>query len=298
LLKGGFKADAVLKMEWTALHVAAKAGQAKIGALLLERGAKVNALTEMRQTALDVALASDKSEMAELLKTHGGRRSAELWLHSAVMAGDLKWVKKHLAAGADINGKDRGELPLCLALARCKWEVASFLLKKGADVHKRQESRNMALHEAVAAGAEVSVLKALLDLGADVNAVGQHGKTPLCLAAGGGLDDAAEFLIQKGADTAYLTKTGSGPVTEAIEHDHHCLARWLIDNGGRCSLPYAVECGHLTEARRLLSEGADVRETRECRLDSPMAMAIQDDSVEMAKLLLEFGANVNEQEPI
>jgi ankyrin repeat protein len=298
MLNEGLKADAVMKQEWTLLHLAAKAGRANVVRLLLERGAKVDAQTEIRQTALDVALAGDKSEVVELLKKHGGRMGMELSLHSAVLAGNLKWVKKHLNAGADINGKHRGELPLCIALARRRWDIASSLLKKRPDVNKRQDDHNMALHEAAHAGAEIPLLKALVDLGADVNAVGCWGLTPLCWAARGGHEDTVRFLIQNGADVGYRATDGTGPVSEAVHERHLDLARFLIDSGAKCSLHHAVQCGHLEEARRLLSGGASVQEENDRWGGSPMAVAIWNDSVEMVQLLLEFGANPNEQEPI
>lgn len=298
MFKEGLKADAVMKQEWTLLHLAAKAGRANVVRLLLERGAKVDAQTEMRQTALDVALACQNSEVVELLKKHGGRMGVELSLHSAVLAGNLKWVRKHLSAGADINGKHRGELPLCIALARRRWDIAGSLLKKRPDVNKRQDNHNTALHEAAHAGADIVLLKALLDLGADVNAIGCWGLTPLCWAARGGHEDTVRFLIQNGADVGYRARDGSGPVSEAVHAGHLDLARFLIDSGAECSLHHAVQCGHLAKARQLLTEGADVQEKDDQCINSPMGVAIWDDSVEMVQLLLEFGANPNEQEPI
>jgi excisionase family DNA binding protein len=298
MLPEGLDPNATLKQHWTLLHLAAKAGQASIVAFLLDRGARVNAQSGMRQTPLDVALNGQQTKIAELLQKHGGRKGVELSLHSAVLAGDIKLVKKHLEAGADINSRDRGELPLCLALSRHRWDVAALLLKKRADVTKRQENRNMALHEAAYAGVDGTVLKAILDLGADVNAVGCDSMTPLCCAASGGHEDAAKFLMQNEADVGFRAKDGTGPVSEAIHAAHVALARFFIDSGAKCSLHHAVQCDHLARARQLLSEGADVQEEDDCYMDSPMGVAIWNDSVEMVKLLMEFGASPNDQKPI
>jgi len=295
MLNEGLKPNAALKQDWTLLHLVAKAGHAQLAALLLERGANVDAQTEMRQTALDVA---QGSPVVEVLKKHGARRAAELSLHSAVMAGDVKWVKKHLAAGADVNGMEQGERPLCLALARHRWDVAKVLLKKGADVKKRQQSGDMALHEAAHVGADTSLLKYILDFGADINAVGYASMTPLCWAANGGREETARFLIENGADPAYLAKDGTSPVFEAVRQGHHTLAHFLIDMGGNCTFHHAVQSGHLTKARELLGAGADIREEDEYCHDSPLSVAIWDDSVEMAQLLLEFGASPNDQDRI
>jgi excisionase family DNA binding protein len=108
--------------------------------------------------------------------------------------------------------------------------------------------------------------------------------TPLCCAASGGHEDAAKFLMQNRADVGFRAKDGTGPVSEAIHASHVALARFFIDSGAKCSLHHAVQCDHLARARQLLSEGADVQE--------------EDDSVEMVKLLMEFGASPNDQKPI
>ncbi len=66
-----------------------------------------------------------------------------------------------------------------------------------------------------------------------------------------------------------------------------------------CVIRYVNQLvGHLAKTRQLLSEGADVQEDDDQCVNSPMGVAIWDDSVEMVHLLLEFGANPNEQEPI
>jgi excisionase family DNA binding protein len=295
MFKEGLKANEVLKQGWTLLHLAAKSGHSKVVALLLERGAKVDVQTEMRQTPLDVAVGTP---VAEILKEHEAKRAAELSLHAAVMAGDVKWVKKHLAAGVDINAKDRGELPLCLALARHQSEAATLLLKKGADVNKPQQNGEMALHEAAHAGADNSMLKAILDSGADVNAIGYGNMTALCWAAHAGHEDTLKFLIENGADAGYRAKDGTSPASEAINERHYDLGRYLIDKGGKCSFHQAVQCNHLGKARELLSAGADVNERDDSWVDPPMGVAIWNDSVEMVQLLLEYKANPNEQDEI
>jgi ankyrin len=298
MLQQGLDLNAALTQNWTLLHLAAKTGQASMVAFLLERGAKVDAQTEMRQTALDVALGSQQSHVVELLKKHGGRTGAELSLHSAVWAGDVKWVRRHLDAGADINAEDCGELPLCLALAQHRWDVASLLLKKRADVNRRQDNRDMALHEAARVGADDSLLKAILDSGADVNVAGYESMTPLCWAAHAGHEEATRFLIENGADVTYRARDGTSPASEAIQQRHYELGRYLIDIGGRCSFRQAVQCNHVAKARELLSAGANVQETDNSWSQSPMAVAIWNDSVEMVQLLLDFKANPNEQDEI
>ncbi len=118
------------------------------------------------------------------------------------------------------------------------------------------------------------MLKALLDSGADVNAVGYGNMTPLCWAAHAGQEDAVRFLIEHGADVAYRVKDGTSPASEAIQERHYALGRILIDKGGKCSFHQAVQCNHVARARELLSARADVNEEDDSWAQSPIEMAM------------------------
>lgn len=60
----------------------------------------------------------------------------EDYLVDAAEKGDLNRVKEYLAAGADINGKDRWERsPLFMAVAYNKAEIFDYLLEQGAKVN-------------------------------------------------------------------------------------------------------------------------------------------------------------------
>ncbi len=106
---------------WTPLHAATKSGHLEIVSLLLKHRANINAETDLWQTPLDIALARQHAPVVELLQDHGGIKSVEVSLHAAAFAGNLPWVQRHWAAGADINALRNGRLPLCLALERRHW---------------------------------------------------------------------------------------------------------------------------------------------------------------------------------
>ena len=59
-------------------------------------------------------------------------------IHDAVEKGNVEAIKQHLAAGTDVNAKDKdGFTPLIQAVQRGQKEVAKLLIEKGADVNAK-----------------------------------------------------------------------------------------------------------------------------------------------------------------
>jgi cytohesin len=287
-----------LKQGWTPLHLAVKAGQKQIISFLLKEGADLNAQTEMRRTPVDIACEGHRDDIVKLLRNCGGRSASEVSLHAAALLGDLTWTKKHIKAGADINSGDNGELPVCLALQRGHWAIVTFLLKSKCNVTKPQKWGATPLHTAASAGADPTLLEKILKLGANIDAIDASGSTPLCYAAGAGHAEVAHWLIDRGANVAVGDEKGTTPVSQALSGDHFDLAKHLIDRGALSTLHQAVQCGHLIRARQKLNAGADANDERDRqRLETPIEMAIWNDSVEMVELLLEYGADPNRQDP-
>jgi ankyrin repeat protein len=286
-----------LAYAWTPLHVAAKRGNREVVAAILEAGADINATSEMHQTPLDIALKHDHKSVAELLRKKGARPGAELSLHPAVAAGDLKAVRKHVRAGANINELVNGERPLCIALGYRHWDVAKFLLNKKCDVTKPQKWDTTPLHVAAASGAPEVLLAKLLKLGAVVDALDNCHRTPLCNAAEAGHDQIADWLLEHGADVTRGHENGSTPVYWALRGQHVELASHLIDRGGKATLHRAVQCNNLARARQKLNAGADTNELEDPPYgQTPLETAIWLDATDMVALLLEFGADPNQQD--
>ena len=118
--------------------------------LLFAKGADVNVKNVDGETPLDWTepyeddspeLKAAKKETADLLREHSGKTGQELAaankkLTDAALNGDIEAVKQYLAAGADVNAKDKeGWTPLHFASDRKN--VAEFLIKKGADVNAK-----------------------------------------------------------------------------------------------------------------------------------------------------------------
>ena len=114
----GTVVDAEDKDGRTPLRYTALKGHKEIAELLIAKGADVNARPRYGSTPLDWAILFEHPEIADLLRKHGGKTGEELEaankkLTDAASNGDIEAVKQHLAAGTDVNAKDRqGWTPL------------------------------------------------------------------------------------------------------------------------------------------------------------------------------------------
>ena len=109
----------------------------------------------------------------------------DIW--TAASQGNLEAVKRHLAAGAEIDATfiapgipASGATPLHLAVLCDQGETAEFLIGKRANLNAkaRDEHGGRPLHWAAALG-RIEMARRLIDAGADVNAKDNHGFTPL-----------------------------------------------------------------------------------------------------------------------
>ncbi|HEU5070869.1 MAG TPA: ankyrin repeat domain-containing protein [Verrucomicrobiae bacterium] len=294
ILRTSPKEKVVFYHGWTPLHVAAKCGNPDVASAILATGAAVNAVTDLWQTPFDIAMKHNHRQIANLLSKKGGHSAAKLSLHAAAAAGDLVAVKSHVAAGENIQEIFDGETPLCIALHHRHWPIASYLIKKNANVKLPQRWHTTPLHVAAASGAPIEIIAKLVKLGAEVDALDECERTPLCHAAEAGHTEIVQWLLDHGANVTHGHVGSSAPVYCALIRDHTELASLLIDRGGKCTLHQAIACNHLARARQLLNAGADVHKEEDLPYyNTPLAMAVWRDSAEMVTLLLEFGADPN-----
>ena len=152
-------------------------------------------------------------------------------IHDAAQKGDVADIAVALDAGANINESDAIAPPLYHAVSAAQLEAAKLLIERGADVNALSAFgvgplgpavgiRNIqlikllldhganpnstigtetVLHNAATAGC-LDCVKALVEAGADVNAVTSDGqsRTPLHIAKRQGLQEMSDYLLAHG----------------------------------------------------------------------------------------------------
>lgn len=139
----------------------------------------------------------------------------------------------------------------------------------------------MPLHFAAAsASAPASLLDALLEAGATIDARASSGSTPLHLAAWHGCVEHVAQLVKNGASVTAVTRAGRGPLHFAARRGHAEVIQTLVaagadvnqtDSKGMSGLHFASEGGHVEAARALMEEGALVMKADDGRTAQDVA---------------------------
>jgi ankyrin repeat protein len=121
-----------------------------------------------------------------------------------------------------------GFFPLGLAAFFGHEDAVRLLLARGANpnLSARNAMRVAAIHAASAAGS-LPIARALVEAGADVNAVQQAGFTPLHAAAMSGRLDLVKLLLDHGADPSAKADDGRTALVMAREAKHQALVDLL-----------------------------------------------------------------------
>ena len=120
--------------------------------------------------------------------------------------------------------------PLADAAQRGDWSVVRTLIQDGADVTARQGDGATALHWA-AYWDEVESADLLIDAGADVNAANDLGVTPLWAAVENGSAAMVRRLLAAGADPHAPLLSGETPLMTAARVGAADVARQLLEAG-------------------------------------------------------------------
>ena len=183
------------------IHEAAAEGNIEVVKQHLAAGTDVDFRNQQGFTPLHVAAQKGHNKVAELLIAKGanvntsGRLIGTTPLDSAALLGHKEMVELLIDSGADINPQIiTGETPLQRAEQRGHSAIAEILRKHGG------KAGEVTLQLAILKG-QKDVAKSLITGGADVNAKGLLGRTPLDWAIIGGKNELADLLRKHGGKT-------------------------------------------------------------------------------------------------
>ncbi|GMT10588.1 hypothetical protein PFISCL1PPCAC_1885, partial [Pristionchus fissidentatus] len=207
-------------------------------------------------------------------------RTPLFWLMSSEKR--TQWLLEDLdelvKAGANVNHSDhKGNTPLSIAITSVRPSLCDRLVLWGADPAACTHDGASCLHLAVAQD-DLRCVKWLLSFSAvtnNINEVDESDRTPLAMAAQGGMESAkiAELLISAGADVLF-------------QGNQSTMWRYR----GRTSLHWAAQFNNLEVMKVLLDHRSDVNcvDTEGC---SALHFAVQRGSEAAVRMLLEAHAS-------
>jgi ankyrin repeat protein len=208
------------------------------------------------------------------INSRGGSHTTAL--HAASVNGHLQVASLLLRNGADPDSRDHvGRVPLHrvsqggqLVIAKSSLEIARLLVNSGADVNVTDDEGRAPLHAAAARSGYRDIAELLLGSGASLDARSKNQQTPLFVSCYRGRSEMAQFLIDRGSDINARDEIGAFPLHAASLRGHVDVARLLIDRG------------------------ADVDAQKEDRWTA-LHLASHKGQLDIAKLLIDRGANVD-----
>ncbi len=204
----------------------AAADLAGLSDLLSANPALATKTTTMNVSPLMLACYYKKPDVAEFLLKYVG----DISLFEAAAVGKFDAVAHFIYTHPDAVNEyaDDGFTPLGLACYFGQFEVARYLILKGADVN--QPSNNgfhvFPIHSA-AAGDYTDIARILIENGAQVNVRQQAGATPLHSAAQNGNLELLIMLLENGAETNVRMEGGKMPADLARDQGFDEIAEIL-----------------------------------------------------------------------
>ncbi|MEO7223485.1 MAG: ankyrin repeat domain-containing protein, partial [Devosia sp.] len=144
-------------------------------------------------------------------------------------SGDIAAVTSALDGGAAVDEIDGGVTALYVACEKGNVELARLLISRGADVNLMVKLQRTPLYGAIKGG-YADIVKLLLDSGADPNQIAKL-QTPLHIAAQDGCLQCVIALVEAGAEVNALTSSGIPPIHFAKRGGHEEIAAYLLDHG-------------------------------------------------------------------
>lgn len=202
-----------------------------------------------------------------------------------VKKNDLNGAKKCLSQGADVNGPDdNGLVPLHYAAVCQHVEMVKWLLAHGADMNKKNKWAWTPLHYALGSDEitehlspkgnsrkMMETVKILVEAKANVNAEDDHGITPVNL----GIHD-PEML-------EYLVEHGGILLSGGDAYRGQTLLHWaVVYNAPVKTIELILKHGGKNNINDYDGDGY-----------APLHRAVRAKNLQVVKLLVEHGANIN-----
>ena len=314
-----------------AIHQAVASNKIDKVQAAIDGGADVNALWE-KESPLCAAIAAGRQEIAKLIihspRVDVNKRATHVdgfgdeWERTALIIaarrGDTEIVDLLLKKGADINARDRvngsplskGFSALMMAAGKDHLDTVQLLLAQARkpDVLMRDKNGMTAFWFAVE-NENLEMVKLLYSHGSKINLPDNSGASVLTATFMHKKYDVLDFLIAKGADVNLSNHGGATTLMMAVNRASAntpaglaYLAMFLTfkpkldferigdNDGGYSALHLAARIGFVEVAKLLLDNGANINIVSLATGGTPLHTAAGTKNIDMAKYLIERGA--------
>uniref|UniRef100_A0A7N8Y5Q3 Ankyrin 1, erythrocytic a n=1 Tax=Mastacembelus armatus TaxID=205130 RepID=A0A7N8Y5Q3_9TELE len=293
LLDKGAKPNSRALNGFTPLHIACKKNHMRVMDLLLKHSASLEAVTESGLTPLHVASFMGHLNIVKILLQKGASPSAsnvkvETPLHMASRAGHHEVAEFLLQNGAPVDAKAKDDqTPLHCAARMGHKELVKLLLEHKANPNSTTTAGHTPLHIAAREG-HVQTVRILLDMEAQLQIPSR-------------VSQFLSLLLERGANPNAAGKNGLTPLHVAVHHNNLDVVNLLVSKGGSphsaarngyTALHIASKQNQVEVANSLLQYGASAN-AESLQGVTPLHLASQEGRPDMVSLLISKQANVN-----
>ena len=221
-------------------------------------------------------------------------------IHQLASQGSMKEIQALLRKWpkAVRSYDSQGRTPLHLAAENGHAGLVSYFIRKGADVNAEDDDFATPLHLAVVGG-YIAIVRILLQKGADSSALDATGHRPIQYSS----NEEIRWVLDWGPEIEAKNQEGNTALWTFAVKGNTAIVKSLLDQkanpeiAGACGglpLMKAAQYGHLAATELLHQAGADVNaRSPNDRQDTALGLTAIDGHVDVAKKLLEWGADVN-----
>jgi ankyrin repeat protein len=298
LIKQGADVNAAQGDGMTALHWAASRGDLGEARMLIVAGARLDAATRNgNYTPLHLAARAGKPAIVKALLAAGANPNAvsntggATPLHFAASEGTPESITALLDNRAVVNARDSafGQTPLMWAAASNRADAIRVLASRGGDLQATSRVDNVPKLDSMERAATQSYLRRIAAMrAADNPAVAANAANAQLVGRGGGGANGGG----RGGQGAGAPGGGRGTDSLRALNGRGLSFGELVGNkGGLTPLLYAVREGNVDATMALLKAGADINAVSAGDHSSPLLIATINGHFDLAKTLLDRGAN-------
>ena len=333
-ITNGANIDAKDKNNNTTLMIAAEKNSSEAAEILLGLEIDINAQNKDGDTALTLAAALNHETVSIILehkpKIDIANNKGYTALIAAARYNDFDIVREIFNAGADVNLVDKtGNNALMTACLSNSEETVNFLIEANSDCSITNSKGNNALMIA-AKKQPVETIRKLLDMTTDINARNDDGKTALMIASEFNDAEVVSAIIEAHAELDLQDNNGETALMSAVRNDNDAenILKVLIkarpnlqlrNNNDHRAVDIAkiksslkgshalvlilnqhflklCKSGTPEEISEYVNSGVNVNIHSAKTLSAPLMFAVQYNTSEAVRILLDTDADINAQD--